>query len=112
MRSFAALLLLISPLFAAAQEAGQQAMPPMAGMSMPSSGQEAPAAGMSMQPQSFLEAIEAHTTSGTSAEPDSTPIPMLMTMKGSWMLMFHANVFITDEQESSRRGRDRLFSTN
>ena len=112
MRLFAAFLLLISPAFAAAQEAGQQAMPPMAGMSMPSSDQNAGAPGMSMQPQNFLEAIEAHTTSGTSAEPDSTPIPMLMTMKRSWMLMFHANVFITDEQESSQRGRDRLFSTN
>jgi len=112
LRSFAALLLLISPLFAAAQEAGQQAPPSMPGMSMPSSDQEPGAARMSMQPQNFLEAIEAHTSSGTSAEPDSTPAPMLMTMKGSWMLMFHANVFITDVQESSRRGRARLFSTN
>ena len=37
---------------------------------------------------------------------------MLMTMKGSWMLMFHANVFILDEQQSSPRGGDKFFSTN
>jgi len=84
----------------------------MPGMSMPSSDQEASAAVMRMQPQNFLEAIEAHTTSGTSAEPDSTPTAMLMTMKGPWMLMFHANAFVVDEQESSPRGRAKLFSTN
>ena len=112
MRWFAAFLLLISPAFAAAQEAGQQAPPSMPGMSMPSSDQNAGAAGMSMQPQDFLEEITSHTSSGTSAEPDSTPTPMLMTMKGPWMLMFHANAFIIDEQESSPRGRAKLFSTN
>jgi hypothetical protein len=103
---------LISPTFVAAQEPGQPAMPPMSGMSMPLSDRETRAAGMSMQPQRFLEEITAHTTSGTSAEPDSTPAPMLMTMKGPWMLMFHANAFIIDEQESSPRGRAKLFSTN
>jgi len=35
-----------------------------------------------------------------------------MTQKGPWMLMFHANVFVVDEQQSSPRGRDKLFSTN
>ena len=112
MRSFAAFLLLISPAFISAQEVGQQAPPSMPGMSMPSSDQVAGSAAMSMQPRNFLEAITAHTSSGTSAEPDSTPSPMLMTMEGSWMLMFHANVFITDEQQSSPRGRDKFFSTN
>lgn len=63
-------------------------------------------------PQNFLEAIEAHTTSGTSAEPNSTPAPMLMTMRGNWMLMLHGNGFIADIQQSSPRGHDKLFSTN
>jgi hypothetical protein len=66
----------------------------------------------SMHPQTFLEEIQRHSTSGTSAEPNSTPTPMLMTMRGSWMLMFHANAFITDEQQSSPRGGDKFFSTN
>ena len=84
----------------------------MPGMSMPSSDQVPGAASMNIQPQNFLEAIMAHTSSGTSAEPDSTPAPMLMSMRGPWMLMFHANSFIVDEQESSPRGRDKFFSTN
>jgi hypothetical protein len=67
-------------------------------------------------PQSFTEAILAHTTSGTSAEPDSTPAPMLMTMRGPasnrWMLMLHGNGFVADIQQSSPRGGDKLFSTN
>lgn len=67
---------------------------------------------MVMQPQNLLQQITAHSTSGTSAEPNSTPVPMLMKQKGSWMLMFHANVFIVDEQQSSPRGGDKFFSTN
>ena len=67
---------------------------------------------MSTQPASFLEEIVHHVTSGTSGEPNSTPIPMLMTMKDQWMLMFHANIFVMDEQQSSARGGDKFFSTN
>src|ERR1035437_8369371 len=65
-----------------------------------------------MHPRSFLQQIQHHSSSGTSAEPNSTPTPMLMTMKGEWMLMFHANAFILDTQQSSHRGGDKLFSTN
>ena len=65
-----------------------------------------------MQSRTFVEEILHHATSGTSAEPNSTPMPMMMTMHGSWRLMFHANVFITDEQQSSPRGGDKFFSTN
>ncbi len=65
-----------------------------------------------MQPRSFLRAIENHATSGTSAEPNSTPTPMLMTMRGPWMLMFHGNAFLTEIQQTSPRGGDKLFSTN
>ncbi len=65
-----------------------------------------------MQPKTFLQQIQHHAASGTSAEPNSTPMPMVMTMKGPWMLMFHANVFINDTQQTSRRGGDKLFSTN
>jgi hypothetical protein len=65
-----------------------------------------------MPPSSFLEAIRRHAASGTSAEPNSTPAPMLMRMKGAWMVMFHANAFVLDTQQSSPRGGDKLFSTN
>ena len=65
-----------------------------------------------MQPKTFLQEIRHHAASGTSAEPNSTPTPMLMAMRGPWMLMFHANVFLNDTQQTSPRGGDKLFSTN
>lgn len=67
---------------------------------------------MSGEPGTFIEEIMLRSGSGTSAEPNSTPIPMVMSMKGKWMLMFHANVFILDEQQSGARGGDKFFSTN
>jgi hypothetical protein len=78
-----------------------QTMVSASGMPMPS-----------MVPHTFIEEILHHATSGTSAEPNSTPMPMMMTVRGPWMLMFHSNVFITDEQQSSPRGGDKFFSTN
>ena len=68
-----------------------------------------------MDPTTFLMQIKHHASSGTSAEPNSTPTPMLMTMRGPGMLMFHANAFITDTQQSALqqgRGGDKAFSTN
>src|SRR5215469_6587288 len=41
-----------------------------------------------MHPKTFSQAILGHAGSGTSAEPNSTPVPMLMWMKANWMLMF------------------------
>jgi hypothetical protein len=70
--------------------------------------------GMSMdeRPKSFAEEIEHHGSSGTSAEPNSTRTPMLMTMKGKWMLMFHGEAFLNALQQSGPRGSDKVFSTN
>ena len=81
----------------------QQQMP---GMQMDGNGL------MTMHPGNFVQETVHHGTSGTSAEPNSTPVPMLMTMKGPWMLMFHANVFLTDLQQTGPRGGDKFFSTN
>jgi len=67
---------------------------------------------MDMHPNTFLQEIVHHAASGTSAEPISTPAPMLMTMDRGWMLMFHANAFAVDIQQSSPRGGDKFFSTN
>jgi hypothetical protein len=67
---------------------------------------------ITMHPETFLQQIVRHGTSGTSAEPNSTPVPMLMTARRAWMLMFHANAFVTDEQQSSPRGGNKFFSTN
>jgi len=67
---------------------------------------------MVMNPGNFIDSILAHTASGTSAEPVSTPTPMLMTTKGQWMLMFHANAFLVEQQQTSARGGDKFFSAN
>ena len=108
--------LLAIPALAGAQQNGKkeddmQGMPGMDGTQMQGmnmGGTEL----MTMHPETFLQEIVRHTGSGTSAEPDSTPVPMLMTKKGKWTLMFHANVFVLDEQQSSPRGEDKFFSTN
>ena len=64
------------------------------------------------KPKTFIKAIEQHATSGTSAEPNSTPAPMLMAMRGKWMLMFHGEAFLNAIQQSGPRGSDKVFSTN
>jgi hypothetical protein len=120
-QSFALLcaLVFVFPEYSIAQASGDDmpgmqmgAPPPKAATTMPGM-EPMPGMGMgSMQSKSFVEAIEHHAASGTSAEPNSTPAPMLMTQKGAWMLMFHANVFVDDIQQTSARGGDKLFSTN
>src|SRR5215467_5141675 len=100
------------------EEAADQQQGCMASMKMPrcsepkNQAMQHGSGAMSIQPDNFLQSILSHTGSGTSAEPISTPVPMLTRMKGSWMLMFHANVFVLDEQQSSARGGDKFFSTS
>jgi hypothetical protein len=76
----------------------------MAGM------QTAPA--MDMESHSLIELLQHHATSGTDAEPNSTPFPMVMTLKGSWTLMLHGEAFLNELQQTGPRGGDKLFSTN
>ncbi len=109
-------LLVAIPALAGAQQNGKkdddmQGMPGMDGMQMPGMNMGGPDL-MTMHPETFPQEILRHAGSGTSAEPDSTPVPMLMSKKGKWTLMFHANVFVLDEQQSSPRGGDKFFSTN
>jgi hypothetical protein len=69
---------------------------------------------MVMSARTLIEAIQQHGSSGTSIEPASTPVPMLMTDRGAWRLMVHANAFVanTQQQANSPRNRDAFFSTN
>lgn len=119
--SLVIVVFLLFPALAAAQQSGNrggtECMPGMAMPGCPVSGgqqssQQKQGGLMTMHPQNLLQAITGHAASGTGVEPASTPTPMLMTKRGSWMLMFHANVFVLDEQQSSPRGADRFFSTN
>jgi hypothetical protein len=87
----------------------------MPGMRMPGCPDETATAqtGQASTPAvNFMEAIMNHSTSGTNVEPVSTQTPMLMKMRGRWMLMFHANAFLLDQQQSSPRGGDKFFSIN
>jgi len=77
-----------------------------------SAGHDKSQEGMQMQPPSFLDFITQHTTSGTDAEPNSTPSEMVMFRKGSWMLMFHGEAFLNEMQQTGPRGADKFFSTN
>src|ERR1700693_359252 len=109
-------LFLVIPSFGGAQQTGKkdedmQGMPGMGDMQMPGMNMGGPEL-MTMHPETFQQEIVRHGGSGTSAEPDSTPVPMLMTKKSKWALMVHANVFVLDEQQSSPRGGDKFFSTN
>lgn len=114
-------LLLAIPAVAGAQQNGKkgddmQGMPGMEGMQMPGMNMGGMNSGgndlITMYPKTFLQEIVSHTGSGTGTEPASVPIPMLMTKKGKWLLMFHANGFVLDEQQSGARGEDKFFSTN
>ncbi len=121
----AALALVFAPLLVRGQSEGRvQAPPPatpcvedMRGMQMCSMtggtmDHDTMEMMQAMHPRTFLQQIQSHASAGTSAEPNSTPIPMWMTAKGKWVLMFHATVFVTDLQQTSPRGGDKLFSTD
>jgi hypothetical protein len=86
-----------------------QGMNPNAQMSMPGMDMD-----MMKPPTTLIEAELSHTTSGTSAEPPSTPVAMLMRDYHGWMLMLHGSAFISDTQQQAQnhRGGDKLFSTN
>jgi hypothetical protein len=51
-------------------------------------------------------------SSGTSANPEGWPMPMIATHFGSWNAMFMSQVFVVDTQQSGPRGGDQLYSTN
>jgi hypothetical protein len=69
-------------------------------------------AGIILKKMDLADKIEEHESSGTSVEPTSTPLSMLMQNRAEWTFMFHANVFIDDTQQTSPRGGDKFFSTN
>ena len=50
--------------------------------------------------------------SGTSMNPESWPMPMLMPRFGSWNFMVMGQAFIVDTQQSGPRGGDKFFSAN
>jgi hypothetical protein len=137
------LVLLAAPYLHA--QTKQSPMPDMPGMDMQSMQmpmqQNTSATQMKTQmdmmkpPTNLIEAELNHTNSGTSIEPPSTPVSMLMRNYRGWMLMLHGSAFIADTQQHAAsnptgpspatceqfnvpclapvtRGGDKLFSTN
>ena len=84
----------------------------MPGMNMGPTSESRDMNGMTMQSSSFIEFLQSHSTSGTDAEPSSTPSQMLMASHGSWTFMFHGVAFLNYIQQTGPRGADKLFSTN
>src|SRR5437867_4267081 len=54
----------------------------------------------------------AREASGTSWQPDSTPMHAYHTMFDDWMVMTHFNAFFTYDKQWSRRGDDQFNSIN
>jgi hypothetical protein len=61
-----------------------------------------------------MENSVGYLSSGTSIEPTATSeaSSMVHGSLGSWTVMFHANAFLQDIQQSGPRGGDKFFSTN
>jgi hypothetical protein len=105
-------------------------IPDMPGMDVGSMHHEQPQARLTMnmmqQPTSLVEAQLNHLSSGTSIEPASTPINMIMSHRAGWMLMLHGSAFVANIQQHAgepqadpstgetpaRRGGNKFFSTN
>ncbi|HET9132526.1 MAG TPA: hypothetical protein VFO86_16345, partial [Terriglobia bacterium] len=67
-----------------------------------------------MPGMSAMENSVGNLSSGTSIEPAATSeaSSMVHGSLGSWTVMFHANAFVQDIQQSGPRGGDKFFSTN
>src|SRR5262245_32029127 len=61
-----------------------------------------------------MENSVGYISSGTSVEPKVTSewAPVIHKSLNNWTLMFHANAFVVDTQQSGPRGKDKLYSTN
>jgi hypothetical protein len=53
-----------------------------------------------------------NVASGTSRNPESASMPMLMRPDGRWLLSLMGQGFLVDTQQSGLRGGDKLYSTN
>jgi hypothetical protein len=50
--------------------------------------------------------------SGTSWQPDATPMPGIHAMQDDWMFMLHGVAFGIYDQQGGKRGADKFFSAN
>jgi hypothetical protein len=74
--------------------------------------QAASAPGMNMVDMNLASMFLMNAASGTSVNPASWPMPMLMTHFGHWNTMFMGVGFLVDTQQSGPRGGDKFYSPN
>src|SRR5262245_53218086 len=55
---------------------------------------------------------DSRVASGTAWQPDATPMNAVHFMTDDWMFMVHGLLFAGYDLQTTRRGEDRLFSTN
>ena len=68
--------------------------------------------GMNMADMNPASMFLMNLSSGTSENPASWPMPMIMTQFKNWNTMFMGVGFLSDLQQSGPRGGDKLYSTN
>src|SRR3954469_13894849 len=72
------------------------------------------ASAQGMPGMSAMENTVGYLSAGTAVEPKTTSEsePMVHGSLGNWTVMFHANAFVVDTQQSGPRGRDKFYSLN
>jgi hypothetical protein len=65
-----------------------------------------------MPGMSHTAAAQPMQASGTSFNPAASPMAMIPLHAGSWNLMFHGVVFLTEIQQTGPRGADKFASMN
>lgn len=84
-----------------------------AGLASPDIRAQAPGnSGLGMSDVNPAELALMNLASGTSQNPLSWPMPMLMMPFGRWNTMFMGNAFLSETRQSGPRGGDKLYSTN
>ncbi len=68
--------------------------------------------GAQMGPMNSTGMFLMGDASGTSLNPQSWDMPMLIRNRAGWNAMFMGSAFVSDVQQSGPRGGDKLFSTN
>jgi hypothetical protein len=62
--------------------------------------------------ESSSETYFMQESSGTAVQPSAWPMPMVMTEVGDWNLMWMAQAFLVDTQQTGPLGHDKLYSSN
>ncbi len=68
--------------------------------------------GMNMATTSATASYLLMQSSGTSLQPEVWPMPMVMSRRGDWSLMWMGQGFLAATQQSGARGGDKIYAVN